>query len=83
MTKVPRTVDVPFKGLLNGRVTLQSFEVSSCQFAHFENISQALIRVDRGTYGKCMLCDGQIEAEVLTVTPWATECLECWDQDQP
>jgi len=79
MAKAPNTLDVPFKGPLDGRVTLQSVEVNSCEFAHFENISNALIRVDQGTYGRCVFCGGRIEADVLTHTPWATECLECGD----
>ena len=83
LTKPPATLDVPFKGLLNGRVTLQSFEVSSREFRNFENISNALIRVDKGTYGRCTACGGGIEAEVLSVTPCAAECLECWEHKSP
>jgi hypothetical protein len=81
LAKAPNTLDIPFKGSLNGRVSLQSFAVTSGEFGHFENISSALIRVEKGTYGRCSLCGGRIEAEALAIAPWATECLECWDQE--
>ena len=81
LRKEPGTLDVPFQGPLNGRVSLQSFEVSDHEFEHFESISNALIRLDRGTYGRCIFCGGRIEADVLTHTPWASECLECGDQE--
>ncbi len=77
----PSTHVVPLKGVLDGNVKLQSFEVSSHEFGHFESISNALIRLDQGTYGRCIFCGGRIEAEVLAQTPWATECLGCGDQE--
>lgn len=81
LTKVPSTVDMPFKGPLNGRVTVQSFEVSRGEFGHFERVSEALTRLDEGTYGTCLSCGRRIEAEMLSAAPWATECKECWDRE--
>ena len=81
LTKAPSTLDVPFKGPLNGRVAVQSFEVNDREFRHFESISNALIRLDQGTYGRCVFCGGRIESDVLAQTPWATECLECGDRE--
>ena len=81
LSKTPGTVDVPLKGALKGRVAVQSFEVTEDEFTHFENISNALDRLDRGTYGRCIFCGKRIEATVLAHTPWVTECLECGDQD--
>ena len=72
---------MPLKGVLDGNVKLQSFEVSGREFGHFESISKALIRLDQGTYGRCVFCGGRIEADLLARTPWATECLECGDQE--
>jgi hypothetical protein len=81
LRKEPGTLAVPLKGALDGNVKVQFFEVSNGEFGHFENISNALIRLDQGTYGRCVFCGGRIESEVLARTPWATECLECGDQD--
>jgi hypothetical protein len=73
-------VAVPLEGKLDGKVQVQFFEVNDREFTHFENISNALIRLEQGIYGRCMLCGHRIEAHVLAKTPWATECLECGDQ---
>jgi len=81
LRKEPGTHVIALKGVLDGNVKLQSFEVSDHEFQHFENISNALNRLDKGTYGRCMFCGGRIEAGILGQTPWATECLECGDPE--
>lgn len=81
LRKEPGTFAVPLEGALDGNVKVQFFEVSNREFGHFENISNALIRLEQGTYGRCIFCGGRIESEVLAGTPWATECLECGDQE--
>ncbi len=80
LRKEPGLVAVPLEGTLDGKVKVQFFQVSNCEFTHFENISNALIRLEQGTYGRCMFCGHRIEADVLAKTPWATECLGCGDQ---
>ena len=80
LRKEPRTHVEPLKGL-GGSVKVQSFEVSSQEFDHFESISNALYRLDQGTYGRCVFCGGRIEPEALAHTPWATECIACGDQE--
>jgi hypothetical protein len=77
LRKEPGTLEAPLEGTLEGSVKLQFFEVSNREFGHFENISNALIRLDQGTYGRCRHCGARIETDVLTATPLATECFEC------
>ena len=81
LTKAPRTHVVPLKRSLDGSLKLQSFDVTSREFDHFENLSNALHRLDKGTYGRCIFCGASIETDVLARTPWATECRECGDQE--
>jgi hypothetical protein len=81
LRKAPGTIDIPFKGSMDGKVKVQFFEVSPREFGHFENISNALIQMDKGTYGRCTLCGGGIEPEILARTPWAVECLDCGDHE--
>jgi RNA polymerase-binding transcription factor DksA len=81
LRKEPSTLDVPLAGTLDGKVKVQFFDVSSREFGHFENISNALIRLDRGIYGRCVDCGRRIEADVLAEKPWARECLECGDRE--
>ncbi len=75
------TLAVPLKGTLEGKVKVQFFEVDGREFDHFENISDALARIDRGTYGRCIFCGARIQADLLARTPWASECLACGDQE--
>jgi phosphoserine phosphatase RsbU/P len=41
-----------------------------------EQVDAALERMDNGTYGICVICQGHIEPERLKVDPLATVCLE-------
>ena len=77
LRKETGTVAVPLKGALDGDVKVQFFEVDNREFAHFEDISNALLRLDQGTYGRCNLCGRRVQPELLARTPWATECLDC------
>jgi DnaK suppressor protein len=49
----------------------------------------ALHRIEDGTYGVCLSCDGQISEKRLNAMPWANYCLACqegfdqgWDQQE-
>jgi RNA polymerase-binding transcription factor DksA len=41
-----------------------------------EEIENALIRIEDGTYGTCGACGRRIPAERLEAVPWATLCIE-------
>jgi len=40
-------------------------------------IEQALLRLDQGTYGTCVHCQGPVQEKRLEAVPWARHCLEC------
>jgi len=40
-------------------------------------IDQALLRLDQGTYGTCVHCQGPVQEKRLDAVPWARHCLEC------
>lgn len=40
-------------------------------------ITAALNRIDRGTYGQCIRCGRRIAAARLEVLPYAAACIEC------
>jgi hypothetical protein len=81
LRKPPSTYVVPLGSTLDGNVKVQFLEVNGSEFDHFENISNALIRLDKGIYGRCQECGKRIEEDVLAETPWATACLECTQQE--
>jgi DnaK suppressor protein len=43
-------------------------------------ISDALIRIDQGTYGVCLECEEPISAKRLEALPWARYCVTCQEQ---
>lgn len=40
-------------------------------------VNAALERISQGTFGLCVQCAGEIEAERLTAVPHATHCRRC------
>ena len=40
-------------------------------------VAEALQRIDDGTYGKCVDCDGKIPVKRLEVFPAAKRCIQC------
>jgi DnaK suppressor protein len=43
-------------------------------------ISDALIRIEQGTYGVCLECEEPISAKRLEAVPWARYCVSCQEQ---
>lgn len=43
-------------------------------------INAALDRFDRGEYGLCEECDGEISFKRLREIPWASRCVPCQEQ---
>ena len=40
-------------------------------------IDQALLRLNQGSYGTCVHCQGHVQEKRLEAVPWARHCLEC------
>jgi DnaK suppressor protein len=40
-------------------------------------ISDALLRIDHGTYGTCLECEEPISTKRLDAVPWARYCVTC------
>jgi len=43
-------------------------------------ISDALLRIDHGTYGTCMECEEPISTKRLDAVPWARYCVTCQEE---
>jgi RNA polymerase-binding protein DksA len=43
------------------------------------DIQQAMLRIDRGEYGTCARCGGEIGLARLNALPTATHCIDCAD----
>lgn len=53
-----------------------SMELSSRQFLSFQNVQEALQRLNDGTYGRCTVCDRPIESARLRAIPETPYCIE-------
>ena len=42
-----------------------------------KQVEEALRRLDRGQYGVCRVCGGDIRLDRLEALPYATVCIEC------
>ncbi|HKQ60866.1 MAG TPA: TraR/DksA family transcriptional regulator, partial [Candidatus Polarisedimenticolaceae bacterium] len=45
-------------------------------------IEEALKRVERGEYGRCLQCGQEIPAKRLEVEPWARHCVRCQELEE-
>jgi len=58
--------------------TIEEFETNTAILKQLEirynNVKDALERIAKGTYGKCSVCDKEIEADRLEANPAATTC---------
>jgi DnaK suppressor protein len=46
------------------------------------NIEEALVRIDKGTYGICRDCGERIAEARLTAIPWARLCIKCKEKEK-
>ena len=51
--------------------------IASSENERIRMIEEALERIEEGTYGNCVSCDGKINVERLKAIPYARLCIEC------
>ena len=54
--------------------------------SRYRSVTDAIRRIENGSYGTCLHCDAEISAKRLRAVPWTEYCLECQDtaeNDQP
>jgi len=82
LTDAPRdpTATVSF-GKRVGEGTSQAVErlaqasAAKALWTKLQDVERAVAKLDDGTYGRCDVCGGPIEAERLEAIPWAVRCL--------
>jgi hypothetical protein len=47
-----------------------------------QQVSEALERIDKGTYGLCLRCGQSIEAKRLAALPWVALCISCQEDKE-
>lgn len=48
-------------------------------FNRLQSVRLALQRIDDGSYGTCIRCEGEIGIKRLNALPWAACCVKCQD----
>lgn len=49
--------------------------------SRLREVRQALHRIDAGTFGVCVECDGNIKPKRLAAVPWAAACIVCQEAE--
>jgi DnaK suppressor protein len=55
----------------------KTFLFASREGKFLNHLDDALVRIDKGTYGRCSECGKLIEKERLEAVPHAQQCLQC------
>ena len=51
-------------------------------FERLRFIQEAIKALDRGQYGECVRCGGDINEKRLEAVPWATMCVRCQEETE-
>ncbi len=57
-------------------------QLTSAEGRLLADIDAAIERIDRGAYGVCASCGGEIGAKRLEAMPYATQCIECKEREE-
>lgn len=93
MTAIKDNVEEGYPGSAGGEISMidnhpadlgtemfdrqRSFALIDNEKRIIKDINDALDRIDKGDYGKCEVCSGDIEEERLNFMPYARTCAEC------
>jgi DnaK suppressor protein len=45
-------------------------------------VTEALSRVEQGTFGECVVCGGEMQQKRLEAVPWARHCMPCQEKQE-
>lgn len=54
-----------------------SYELTVSERDIMRRIDDALDRIETGSYGVCLSCNGQIQLGRINAVPWARHCIAC------
>ena len=60
----------------------QTFIQAERECRSLHDIDEALLKIEKGIYGKCELCDEDIIFERLEVLPYTTLCTQCQSNEE-
>ena len=60
----------------------KSYLLASMEGDVLKKIDDALIRIDEGTFGQCVVCGAEINPKRLEAVPYARLCVECKEKEE-
>ena len=76
----PEEVEDPIDAVTSAQNKAAALEENTLAAETLSQVQEALERINRGTYGKCVDCGREIELARLEAVPWTRYCLE--DQEK-
>ncbi len=58
------------------------FSLSNTERRFLQSVSDALLGIENGTYGKCRDCEREIGRKRLEAVPWAQLCIDCQQRQE-
>jgi DnaK suppressor protein len=58
------------------------FSQSSSERTILQLVSEALDRVEKGTFGYCVACENEINQKRLEAVPWTRHCIGCQEMQE-
>ena len=59
-----------------------AFTFASREGRYLHHLNEALGRIEKGTYGLCRTCNGEISKKRLEAVPHATQCIKCKNSEE-
>ena len=67
----------PADGATDSMEVEKAYMIGSASGEILEDIDEALTKIEKGDYGKCEECGGDIPVERLEAVPYAKLCIQC------
>lgn len=72
-----------FTDIASSMTDLQIIEnIGSKSATRLNQIDSALLRIENGTYGRCISCKKEIPIERLRAIPYALMCIDCKSREE-
>ena len=79
----PRSMGMQEADSIEQSVSVQNNEVidrlEELDRIELDKVLKAIIRIEQGTYGKCVKCGDDISSKRLEAMPFANICMDCMD----
>lgn len=56
------------------------FELAAADKITLNDINDALLKIEKGSYGKCECCGCEIPLERIKAIPWVRYCIQCQEE---